>query len=98
MEDILPKDIIKEWGLSSLSKEKQKEMVDRLERVLYQAILVRALDILNEIEQTEFDLLLDEDQTTPSDVLSFLEKKIPTFKKLVEDEKKALKDEILVPV
>ena len=98
MNNILSNDIVKEWGLQSLSEAKRVEMVDRIGRVMYQAILVRALDILSEKEQTEFDLLLDEDTTTPDDVLGFLQSKIPTFEQLVMEERQKLKDDLLTPV
>ena len=93
----LSKDIIKEWGLESLSSEKQAEMVERIGRLVYQAILVRSLDILSEKEQTEFDLLLDEDTTTPQDVMAFLHGKIPTFEMLLGEEREKLKIDLLVP-
>ena len=95
--DLLPKETIKEWGLQNLPPEKQVEMIDRIGRLLYQALLVRSLDILSEKEQTEFDLLLDEDTTTPEDVLSFLASKIPTFEILLNEEREKLKQDILVP-
>ncbi len=98
MNDILSKDIIKEWRLESLPAENQVSMVERIGRLIYQAILVRALDILSENEQMEFDLLLDEDNTTPDDVLSFLHKKIPTFDQLVIEERSNLKRDLLVPI
>lgn len=93
----LSKDIIKEWGLGSLSLDKQNEAVERIGRMLYQAILVRSLDILSEEEQTEFDLLLDEDTTTPQSVLVFLQSKIPTFGLLLQEEREKLKEDILTP-
>ena len=98
MNTILSKDIIAEWGLGSLPEPKQVEMVERIGRIMYQAILIKALDILSEKEQTEFDLLLDEDSTTPDTVLAFLQKKIPTFERLVRDERKNLKEDLLMPV
>jgi hypothetical protein len=94
----LSQDVIHEWGLGELDAAKQVEMVDRIGRLMYQAILVRALDILSDKEQTEFDLLLDEDTTTPNDVLAFLAAKIPTFEQLVRDERNKLKMELLLPV
>jgi hypothetical protein len=97
MNSILSKDVIKEWGLAAMPQKDQNAIVERIGRILYQAILVRALDILSEKEQTEFDELLDNDLTTPDDVLAFLQKKIPTFEKMVEDEKKSLKEDILIP-
>lgn len=97
MNTILSKDIVKEWGLGSLPETKQVEIVSRIGRIIYQAILVRALDILSEKEQEEFDALLDKDSTTPDDVLAFLQKKIPTFDQLVLEERKILKEDILIP-
>ncbi len=91
-------DVIKEWGLQSLSPEKQEEMVERIGRIMYQAILVRTLDILSEKEQDEFDALLDKDETTPQTVLAFLSSKIPTFEQLLQEEKAALKRDLLIPI
>lgn len=96
MSDILSKDIIKEWGLEALPADKQEDIVDRIGRMMYQAILVKALDILSEKEQTEFDLLLDEDGTTPTEVLGFLKSKIPTFDLLVSEERMNLKNDLLI--
>lgn len=92
----LSKDIVSEWGLGDLPQEEQIDMVDRIGRLIYQAILVRSLDILSEIEQDEFDLLLNEDATTPEDVVLFLERKIPTFTLLLKEEVAKLKADILV--
>ncbi|MFA7216473.1 MAG: DUF5663 domain-containing protein [Candidatus Paceibacterota bacterium] len=91
----LSKEVITEWKLGSLDHDKQVEMVDRIGHILYQAILVRSLDILSEKEQDEFDLLLDEDNTTPQDVLVFLKGKIPTFDSLAKEEKEKVKEVIL---
>ncbi len=97
MNDILSKDVVKEWGLGSLPSEKQSEMVERIGKMIYQGILVKALDILSEKEQVELDLLLDEDATTPDTVLTFLQSKIPTFDRLVADERQSLRNDLLVP-
>ena len=95
---ILSKEIIKEWNLASLPEQKQKEMVDRVGRVLYQAILVRTLDILSENDGAELDLLLDKDSTRAEDVLVFLKGKIPKFDKVVAEERKNIKEHLLVSV
>lgn len=92
----LSKDIISEWGLGDLPLEEQIDMVDRIGRLIYQAVLVRSLDILSEIEQDEFDMLLNEDTSTPEEVILFLERKIPTFKMLLKEEVNKLKADILV--
>lgn len=92
----LSKDIIAEWGLTAMSEQDQVNYVERIGRLIYQAILVRSLDILSEVEQQEFDLLLDEDTTTPEDVLKFLQKKIPTFQALLKEEIEKLKEDVVV--
>jgi hypothetical protein len=73
-----------EWGLES--------------KMLYQAVLVKALDILSEKEQTEFDLLLNENDTTTKEVLAFLQSKIPTFEQLVTEERDNIKQNTQVAV
>lgn len=98
MNNSLSKDIIKEWGLATLSPEKQLEMVERIGRIIYQAVLVRTLDILSEKDQDEFDALLDKDATTPDEVLAFLQKKIPTFDQIMLEERKSIKEDLLVQV
>jgi len=96
--NILSKEIIKEWGLASLPQSKQSEMVDRIGRIMYQAILVRSLDILSESDQDELDALLDKDNTTPEDTLKFLKSRIPTFDRLLTEERKNLKEELAFSV
>jgi hypothetical protein len=98
MKNILPSDIVKEWGLESLPESKQVEMVERIGKIIYQALLVKSLDILTEKEQIEFDLLLDEDTTTPDDVMGFLQAKIPNFEKMVLEERKNLKSDLLIKI
>ncbi len=98
MNNTLSQDIVREWGLQSLPPEKQTEMADRIGRLMYQAVLVRALDILSDKEQTEFDLLLEENDTTPTEVLAFLQSKIPTFEQLANEERNKLKADFLLPI
>jgi hypothetical protein len=95
--NILSKDIIREWGLLDLPETKQVELVDRIGKLLYQAILVRSLDILSEKEEGELDVLLDKDATTAQDVLVFLASKIKNFDAIVAEEREKLKEDVMVP-
>ncbi len=97
MNNILSKDIIKEWNLDSLSATEQADAVERIGRILYQALLVKSLDILSEKEQDELDELMDKNETTSQMVLTFLESKIPTFQDLLKEEKESLKQDLLLP-
>lgn len=93
---ILSKEITKEWDLAELPINKREEAVNRIGRILYQAVLVRTLDILSENEQDELDELMNKNSTTPKDVLLFLKSKIPTFDELLREERDLLKEEILL--
>ncbi len=57
------------------------------EKELYQAVLVKSLDILSGEEEAQLDSILDEDTTTTEQVLAFLKSKIPTFDRLVLEER-----------
>ena len=91
-------DIVNEWGLKTLPKETQVEMIDRIGRVIFQAVLVKSLDILTSNEQIELDSLMDQDNSTPESVMEFLATKIPTFNQLLLEERQSLKHDILIPV
>ncbi len=93
---ILSKEITEEWKLDSLPQEQKEETLNRIGRILYQAVLVRTLDILSETEQDELDELMNQNSTTPKDVLLFLKKKIPTFDDLLREERNMLRDSILL--
>ena len=92
----ISKEILEKWDLEELPPEKQAEMIESIGRMLYQAILVRSLDVLSEKEQTELDSLLDIDSTVPEDILTFLKSRIPTFDSLLSEEKQKLKEDIMV--
>ena len=93
---ILESEIIKEWKLDSFDKLKREELVNKIGRILYQAVLVRTLDILSDDEQNELDELMNKETTTPKEVLLFIRKKIPTFDALLREEKENLKSDILI--
>jgi hypothetical protein len=96
MNNTLSQNIIKEWGLDNMSPEQREDAVDRIGKMLYQAVLVRSLDILSEKEQTDMDSLLDKEGSTIEDVLGFLASKIPTFDTLIAEERAKLKADLLL--
>jgi|GEM_PF-3557767 len=84
---------INDWGLSSLTEAQGIEAVDTIGRLIYQAVLVRSLSILSEKEEKELDDLLDKDETTPKEVLAYLQSKIRNFGEIVKEERDNLKKE-----
>jgi hypothetical protein len=93
--NLIPKDMLKELGVSSLPEAEQKDALEKIGRTLVQAVLVKSLDILSIEEEEELDKIMDKDKTTTNDILAFLASKIPTFSKLVKDERNNLKEELV---
>ncbi len=93
--DFINPEIIRDWKLEHLSAEEQLDVLDRVGRLLYQAVLVRSLDILSEKEQGELDTLLDEEETTSADVYAFLNTKIEKFGDLVFEEREELRKTLI---
>ena len=91
-----PKDIIKEWNMKAKSEAEVAPEVLAIGKTIYQAILVKSLDILNEKEEEALDTLLDKDTTTTGDVLKFLKSKIPTFDILVKEERERIKSGLVL--
>ena len=77
---------LSQWDLTDASAQERLEFVEEIGHEIYQAILVRSLDILSVDEESALDALLDKNETTPQDVLMFLQSKIPTFSLLVREE------------
>lgn len=90
--------IEKEWGIADLPPDKRDKAVRDLGLMLYQAMLVRSLDILSVKEQEALDELLEVDTTTTEEVLKFLKSKIPTFDLLLREEKEKIKEDVVISV
>jgi hypothetical protein len=84
--------IISEWSLDNLPEDQQMEMVDKIGDLVYQSVLLKAVDMLDENGAEEFDTLVDTPGTDAPKVLAFFEKRIPNFDELVAGEVKAIKD------
>ncbi len=93
MNPLLQK-IIEEFGISTLPKEKQEEIVARIGGIIYQAVLMRVLDQMTESEQDEFDALLEKG-ALPEETFSFLKEKVPAIEQIIKEESDAFKKETM---
>ena len=84
--------IVEEWGLQSFPPEQQMEMVDKIGDLVYQSVLLKAVDMLDEAGEAEFDALVDMPGTDAPKVLEFFGKHIPDFDALVAGEVKNIKE------
>lgn len=96
MDDKILNEGVKEWGLEGLDRNDQEKMLEKISGLLYQMLVSRAGDILSENEQKELDSLLDGDNTTPKDVLVFLNDKISNFEDVLKEVREKLKEEMML--
>lgn len=86
------KNIVIILGINTLPVEKQKEAMERLGAIVYQEIMLRALDILTEEDKDEFEKLIEKDQN-PETMFGFLSEKIPNLDEIVKEEAEKLRND-----
>ncbi len=69
----------------NLPPEEREEMVLRVGAVIYQNVMTRTIEILEEKDQNEFEKMLDQNGG-PDEVFSFLKAKIPGFEEIIKEE------------
>lgn len=98
MQNILNENIIKYLGLENLDETKQKDTLLRIGKVIYQAVMMRVVDLLDEPSQGEFDKLLDEvkaDESKQDMIMEFLKTKIPNLDEIAKEEITKFKEETM---
>ena len=94
--EFLPPDIINEWGLASLEGNERTEAVQKIGKMIYQAVLSKSQENLVDEDKQELNKILENDYSTVKDVLIFLKSKINNFDDLVRGERENLKKEIIL--
>lgn len=93
MNKLLEENIVKSFNLDSMSPETQAKALEDIGGIIYERILTRVIDALDEQGQDEFDKLLGEKSGDGEKIVSFLKSKIPDFEMLVNDEIAKFKSE-----
>ena len=84
--------IIRILGIDSLAKEKQQEAVERLSAIVYQNVMLRVLDILDEKQKDEFEKEIEKNPD-PENLFSWLADRIQNVDKIIEEEAQKLREE-----
>lgn len=77
--------LIKVLGVEDASPEKQDELVDSVGAVVYQAVIVRALEEMSDEVVDEFEKLTN-GAPTPDLIIEFFMKNIPNFEQMMKEE------------
>lgn len=93
MATILQKNIISDLGLGKLPEKEQEEALQSIGRIIFQAVLIRTMEELDEKSKDEFEKILTEKPNDESAILEFLQTKIPNLNEIVNDEVSKFKQE-----
>ena len=85
--------IIDLFELDKITPEKSAEMVDRLGKLVFQAVLVRTLPLLSEKDFTEYEKIIDGKEGGEM-IFKFLSEKVPDFEKIIAEESESLRAEL----
>lgn len=86
MEPTTKENLIKELGLDLLPEEEQEAALLTVGRIIFQSVLIRVLEQLNEKEKTEFEKLLKQSPDDEEAIYTFLQSKVPNLNELVGEE------------
>lgn len=81
------------FQLDKMPVEKAEEMLGRLSKLVFQAVLVRVLPLLSEEDYNEYEAILDSDKEA-DELFFFLSKKVPDFDKIIQEEAELLRLEL----
>lgn len=86
MEQTTKDNLIKELGLDVLPEEDQESALLTVGRIIFQSVLVRVIEQLNEKQKTDFEKLLGTNPDDEEAIYGFLQKEIPNLNDLVTEE------------
>ncbi len=80
------KDLMVALGLDNLPEEEQVELYSRIGGVIFQGVLIRAIESMSDEEQDKLDAFLGEHPEDPEALMGYLQEHVQNFESLVEDE------------
>ena len=95
MNKILQQNIIKELGLDKLPEKEQEEALETAGRIIFQAVLIKVMDELDEEQKSEFEKIIIKEPNNEEKITEFLESNVPDLDEIVKEEVLNFKKETL---
>ncbi len=77
--------IINAFHLDGMPEEKQNEMISQIGELVFQGVMLQALQSMTEDKQNEIEKMLDKD-LDPEALFAYLEKEVPNLQEIIERE------------
>ncbi len=84
--------IITTLGINALPVDQQKEAIERLGGLVYQEVMLRVVDQMEEADKDEFEKLLATNPD-PETMFEFIAEKVPEVDTIVKEEAEKLRGE-----
>ncbi len=85
VQEDLRNNIITTFGIDKMPEEKREEMVNRIGKIIFEAVLMRVLPMLTEEELNEYEKLLEKN-VSPDQLMEFFFAKVPNFLEIISEE------------
>lgn len=89
----IKKDLIDLFELEKLAPEKMLTIVEKLSRLVFQAVLVQVLPLLSDEDMAEYDRITESEESGEK-LFLFLKEKVPNFEEIVQAEAENLHAEL----
>jgi hypothetical protein len=89
--DEINKKIAKDFGLDNMDSREQEGMVEKIGNLLFESVVERAIDVMDEEMMAEFENTVSEAGSDYQKVIGFLKSKVPGFNQIVSEELSRLK-------
>ncbi|MCE9585679.1 DUF5663 domain-containing protein [Candidatus Nomurabacteria bacterium] len=80
------------FKLDKMPENKSEQVLERLAKLVFQGVLLKALPILSEADLQEYEKIVDEKQN-PEFLFHFLNEKVPNFENMIKEEAEILRAE-----
>ena len=89
----MQENIIKDFGLDTLQENEQKEALLSIGRIIFQSVLMRVTEELDDKGKDEFEKLLSEKSDDEDAIMNFLRSKVSNLDEIVNGEIAKFKQE-----
>ncbi|MBU0612003.1 hypothetical protein KKA39_03140 [Patescibacteria group bacterium] len=87
----IQKNLTEIFELDKLLPEEREEFIIRVGSVIYQNVLMRALETMSDKDQNGFERILD-NNGSPQEIFGFLKEKVKDFEKIITEEAEKFKN------
>jgi hypothetical protein len=91
-QESIRENIVTLFNIDKLPEEKQEETINRIGKIIFQAVLMRILPLMDEKDVTEYEVLIG-GGASPEAVLDFFFEKVPGFLQIVAEESENFRKE-----